>query len=186
MTERGARKIIARLEDMGWLEIDYRNGRSGCNLYTVKTLNRVHPEPRSPLNTVPQNPEPRSQNPEPRSPKPLEPSKEPSLLYSDPVKDVLLQWASQEAVDSFLAYRKKHKSKALTATAAKRLASNLKTIFNEGGNTDDALGMAEERGWATVQPDWYFKSKSGNAGTQSIRSGEDTQFRDAVRSAINF
>lgn len=72
-------------------------------------------------------------------------------------------WASPGAVTSFIAYRRKTKGKALTLTAAKRLAENLKAIFDGGGNTDDALGMAEERGWQTIQPDWYFNAKKRQA-----------------------
>ena len=45
MTERGAQKIVARLVKSGWLEIDARKGRSGTNLYTVKTPNPVPKTP---------------------------------------------------------------------------------------------------------------------------------------------
>lgn len=75
------------------------------------------------------------------------------------IRDVLEKWAGPEAVQSFILYRRKQKGKALTLTAAKRQASQLQRIFNEGGDTDDALGMAEERGWQSVQADWYFKAK---------------------------
>ena len=43
MSDRGIQKIIRRLEDGGWLEIDRGNGRHGCNKYTIKTPNHVHP-----------------------------------------------------------------------------------------------------------------------------------------------
>lgn len=50
--------------------------------------------------------------------------------------------------------------KPLSLTAARRLVKALSQIEAEGGNAADALGMAEERGWQTVKPDWYFsKSK---------------------------
>ena len=85
------------------------------------------------------------------------------------VKKILIEWASEDAVSSFMAYRRKTKGKALTVTAAKRLATNLKEIFNAGGNTDDALGLAEERGWQSVKPEWYFNSQQRDRGGK--RSG---------------
>jgi hypothetical protein len=75
------------------------------------------------------------------------------------ISETLCAWASPDAVASFIAYRKRTKGKALTLTAAKRLASNLQEIFNAGGDTDDALGLAEERGWQSVKPEWYFNDK---------------------------
>jgi uncharacterized protein YdaU (DUF1376 family) len=69
------------------------------------------------------------------------------------------------AAKSFIAYRRRHKSKELTETAANRLAKHLWEIFNSGGDPTDALGMAEERGWASVQTNWYFNSKGSQNGT---------------------
>lgn len=89
--------------------------------------------------------------------------KEPSVSNNArEIRDTLLRWAGTEAVDSFIAYRRKQKGKALSLTAAKRLAASLKIIFDSGGDTDDALGLAEERGWQTVKPDWYFKEARNN------------------------
>lgn len=85
------------------------------------------------------------------------------------ISRILALWASPEAVASFIAYRKRSKAKALTLTAAKRLAANLKEIFNAGGDTDDALGLAEERGWQSIKPDWYFNDK------QRAQRGADRQ-----------
>lgn len=78
----------------------------------------------------------------------------------DPILDILSKEASPEAIASFIAYRRKSKGKALTVTAAKRLAAHLRDIRARGGDPDDALGMAEERAWLTVEPDWYFRNKS--------------------------
>jgi hypothetical protein len=90
----------------------------------------------------------------------------------DPVKDALTAWASESAALSFIAYRKKSKGKALTETAAKRLAETLKAIFQAGADPDDALGMAEERGWLTVKADWYFREKErGNGNGYSKANG---------------
>lgn len=73
----------------------------------------------------------------------------------------LEKWASRTAAESFIAYRKRMKGKALTVLAAKRIATTLGEIFNARGDPDDALGMAEEKGWMSVQADWYFKAKKG-------------------------
>jgi hypothetical protein len=85
------------------------------------------------------------------------------------ISATLSLWASPEAVASFIAYRKRSKAKALTVTAAKRLAANLQEIFNAGGDTDDALGLAEERGWQSIKPEWYFNDK------QRAQRGADRQ-----------
>ena len=79
MTERGVQKICARLSETGWLQIDLRQGRYGCNLYRIKTPNFVHPEHGSPRTPEHQTPNPVRQNPEPRSPKPSLTIKEPSF-----------------------------------------------------------------------------------------------------------
>lgn len=78
---------------------------------------------------------------------------------------ILDQFASPSAVVSYIAYRKRHKKGgALTETAAKRLAAGLAEILQRGGDPDDALAMAEERGWITVKPDWYFNEKGNGHG----------------------
>lgn len=76
---------------------------------------------------------------------------------------ILSAAASEAAAASFIAYRRGHKSKGLTLTGAKRLATHLRAIFDAGGDPDDALALAEERGWASVEPDWYFRNKQGQA-----------------------
>ena len=97
--------------------------------------------------------------------------------------EILEKWASKDAVASFIAYRKL--KSAFTVTAANRLAKHLQTIFNEGGDTDDALGMAEENGWKSIEPQWYFKRVNGN-GNSRVQSCDQSEFRDIVRSAIDF
>lgn len=93
------------------------------------------------------------------------------------ISRILALWASPEAVSSFIAYRKRSKAKALTLTAAKRLAANLQEIFNAGGDTDDALGLAEERGWQSVKPEWYFNDKQrADRGTNRQGSGMAAAF----------
>ena len=89
MTERGAQKIVRRLEADGWLTIGTGGGRHGCNQYTinpepcspfqeVETPNEVHPERRSPPNVDAETPNKSAENPEHRSPEPSRITKEPS------------------------------------------------------------------------------------------------------------
>jgi hypothetical protein len=173
LTDRGVRKIMRRLEDTGWLSIEAGGGRKNCNLYRIKTLNTVQPERGSPLNVVPENPEPRSINPEHGSAEPSYNHKEPSESNNArAILDVLCEWASDEAARSFVTYRRKQKGKALTLTASKRMASQLEQIAQRGGDVDDALGMAEERGWQSVQADWYFNAKQPKGQTHGKRDGE--------------
>ena len=98
--------------------------------------------------------------------------------HENEIMEILVEWASQDAVISFIAYRRGSKAKALTVTAAKRLAANLSEIINRGGNGSDALGLAEERGWATITPDWYFNAKQpSNRGSGSQGSGMVAAFK---------
>ena len=174
MTDRGVRKILRRLEEQGWLETQHGSGRKNCNIYTIKTphmgaetLNTVPPERGSPRNTVPLNPERGSLNPERGSPEPSITINKPSVNNTrTSVLEILKKWTSEEAAKSFIAYRESHKSKSLTETAAKKLAASLQEIFNAGHDTDDALGMAEEHGWATIKLGWYE-----NAGGKSHGNG---------------
>lgn len=94
--------------------------------------------------------------------------------------------ASTEAIASFMAYRKRSKGKALTLTAAKRLANNLRAIVERGGDPDDALGMAEERVWLTVEPDWYFNAKGKTNGTGNRAPAEDPTLRAIFAAAGAF
>ena len=55
LTERGAQKVIRRMEAQGHLSVDVGGGRKRCNVYRIamrnpehETPNHVHPEPRSP------------------------------------------------------------------------------------------------------------------------------------------
>ena len=73
--------------------------------------------------------------------------------------------ASENAASSFVAFRKQIK-KPLTATAAGRLRGSLSQIKAQGGDPDDALGMAEERGWQSIKPEWYFKEAANGQPAQ--------------------
>lgn len=184
LTERGARGVIRRLESGGWLRTKVGGGRGGKSVYTV--LMQENPEPVS-GNDIPgmRNPEQETgnvaaQNPEPDCTKPgtslplnhQGTIKEPSTSNNArEVFDILSTVASPESARSFIAYRRKHKGGGLTVTAVRRLSKQLQRIFADGGDVDDALGMAEERGWMTVQPDWYFKAK-GQTNEQRNHAGK--------------
>ncbi len=71
--------------------------------------------------------------------------------------EILAHHCTTEAAASFITWRKKAK-RPLTETAALRIAKTLAAINAAGGDASDALGMAEERGWQTIRPDWYFKA----------------------------
>jgi hypothetical protein len=176
MTERGARGVVRRLEAGGWIEVQVGGGRGGRSHYRVLTNRAVNPEQQT-RNDKPGmiNPErgdakPGTKRPETRNQRSAEPSvtiKEPSLSKTREVEEALEAWASPYAVASFLAYRRKKKGGALSLTGAKRLAGHLQRIFNEGGDCDDALAMAEERGWQSVEAAWYFKNRSEGNGAAS-------------------
>ncbi len=114
-------------------------------------------------------------------PKPSQPESEPETVKErtpegvqkkiDIVLSTLCHEATEGAVVSFMAYRRKSKAGALTETAAKRLAKHLRAIFDAGGDTDDALAMAEERGWRTVEPEWYFRERAGNGNGNHNANG---------------
>ena len=175
LSERAVQNNLRKLVASGHLEVQEGGGRGRANLYVVhakpRTKNPVLDAPRT-RNPVSGdvNPAPRALNPAPDAPEPLRTVIEPSSKKEgDKVRGALEAWASPDAVTSFMAYRRKQKGKALTVTAAKRLANNLKEIFNAGGDPDDALGLAEERGWQSVEPEWYFKSRGrSNSGSGTV------------------
>lgn len=172
MTDRGVQKVIRRLEADGWLEINTGNGRHGCNQYTIKNPERGSPRTTFPPNKSAETPNDVPLNPERGSPEPSRTIKEPSEVIDTPAS-ILSHHADPKAVDSFLAYRRKHKSKALTETGAARLAVHLREINEGGGDASDALAMAEERGWASVQPDWYFNAKGTANDNRNRNSAAD-------------
>lgn len=166
LSERGVQTVIRRLENDGWLSIDAGGGRKNCNLYTVKNPAPYAPRTICTPHMDAETPHMDAINPAPAAPEPSLTIIEPSVVKKD-VREALCKWASEEAVDSFMAYRKRHKSGTLTLTGAKRLATSLQEIFNAGFDPSDALGMAEERAWSSVQPDWYFKSKGNGSDNRS-------------------
>lgn len=74
---------------------------------------------------------------------------------------ILSHHADAEACDSFAAWRKRIR-KPLTDRAAVMIAKTLAAINAAGGDATEALDMAQEHGWQTVKPDWYWRQKDGN------------------------
>lgn len=182
MKERGVQNVIRRLTEKGWLKVEKNAGRKGANLYAITPApdaprTRCTPAPDAPI-----PPHPITLTPAPDAPEPSITVNEPSDIdkrASETVRGILEEFASPAAVTSFMAYRKRRKA-ALTVTAARRLAKNLRAIQDDGGDCDDAIGLAEERGWSSIEPDWYFRSKGqqhgygiGNDGRGGRASGNE-------------
>lgn len=75
--------------------------------------------------------------------------------------DILSHHADNDAVDSFIKWRKAIR-KPLTERAAVMIAATLRQINAEGGDATEALDLAQEHGWQTIKPDWYWRIKNGN------------------------
>ncbi len=97
--------------------------------------------------------------------------------------EILAHHASKEASDSFVAWRKMIK-KPLTERAALCIAKALMDIKAKGGDPDDALDLAQVRGWRGIEVDWYFSQRPLPSKTspstdklatwaEAIRSGKD-------------
>ena len=96
--------------------------------------------------------------------------------------DILSHHADADAVDSFIAYRKKHKRAALSERGALMIAKSLAAINAAGGDATEALDMAQEFGWSSIKPDWYWRQKHGNGNRHTAR---DTS-ADAADRQITF
>jgi len=96
----------------------------------------------------------------PNSDKPKKPQK---ISARQQIVGILCKYATPDAAKSFSAYRTGLK-KPLTATAAKRIATQLEKVLHGGGDPDDALGMCEERGWQGIKAEWYFSERERENG----------------------
>lgn len=179
MKERGVQNVVKRLIELGVLVVNWGGGRHQRNTYTLKlnpAPDAVYVEKPRTKNTVShtetphvmtETPHATTLNPAPDAGEPSITIIEPSVISKkapDAILGILCEvhGVTEEAAKSFIAYRRKSKAKALTETAAKRVSKNLWEIAQRGGDPNDAMGLAEERGWATAEPDWYFKSKGSN------------------------
>lgn len=98
--------------------------------------------------------------------------------------DILSHYADRDASDSFTAWRKKIR-KPLTERAALMIAKTLAAINAAGGDATEALDMAQEHGWQTIKPDWYWSIKNGkrnnNAAADTISNAADREISFAAR-----
>jgi len=98
--------------------------------------------------------------------------------------DILARHADPDAVSSFIAYRRKHKRAALTERGAVMIAKTLAAINAAGGDATEALDMAQEHGWQTIKPDWYWKQVNGKQHHDARRSASaDTSDRQIAFAA---
>lgn len=177
LKERAVQSNIKSLVAKGYVTIIPNAGQGLANLYFIRATPAADAPPQEMHPRTKRTPTPASnaETPAADAPKPSRTIIEPSVSNTGTPEAILCEVASSEAVTSFIAYRRKTKGKALTLTASKRLAAHLRAIFAGGGNTDEALGMAEERGWMTVEPQWYFKSRNASDGTGNRATGAASQ-----------
>ena len=71
---------------------------------------------------------------------------------------------SDDAVRSYLEFRKTTKAKGTTERAAGMIAKQLVAIAHRGGDPDEALDMAQLQGWQGLNADWYFNKKGQDNG----------------------
>lgn len=88
---------------------------------------------------------------------------------------ILEHEASSDAVRGFIQWRKMTK-KPLTERAALLVSKTLREITGQGGDADEALDLAQEHGWQTIKPDWYWRLKHGN-GNRSNSGGAQIEQR---------
>jgi hypothetical protein len=95
---------------------------------------------------------------------------------------ILSHHADAEAADAFIAWRKKIK-KPLTERAAVMIAKSLSAINADGGDATEALDLAQEHGWQTIKPDWYWRQKNGNGHRQAGHPDTDATARQIAFAA---
>lgn len=95
--------------------------------------------------------------------------------------EILGHAASKDAVRGFIAWRKATK-KPLTERAALLIAKSLRDITGAGGDADEALDLAQEHGWQTVKPDWFWRVKNGNGNHTKAHNSR----ANAAANAITF
>lgn len=95
---------------------------------------------------------------------------------------ILSHHADPEACDSFIAWRKRTR-KPLTERAALMIAKTLAAINAAGGDAAEALDLAQEHGWQTIKPEWYWRQKNGNGNSTAGHSRADTGDRQIAIAA---
>lgn len=156
VTERGARGIVRRLEDAGWLKTRVGGGRGGKSVYTVvmhrNTEQETGNEKPGITNTEPETRNVATQNPERGDTKPgtsVPPNHHRTIKEpSNKIRASLCEVLSEEAADDFIAHRKAKRAK-LTERAADLIAKSLR-----GHPDPDAVVAASiMNGWTGVFPD---------------------------------
>lgn len=178
LKERSVQANLKKLSDQGYLKTIIGGGKGKANLYMVFPYPAADAPPHHvhPARDAPQTPQEMRAYPAADAPKPLGTIIESSdVIAGATPADILAEVASTEASHSFITYRAQMK-KPLTATGARRLASSLNRISAKGGDPDDALGMAEERGWQSIEPHWYFKEQKN--ARKTIHSSRSQYARD--------
>lgn len=175
-TERGAQKIVRRLEACGWLSVDTGNGRGGCNRYTL------NPERETP-NTVPPNavhPEhgdtkPRTgvqKTPNGGSPEPSRTIKNRHSKDAREVMDALCTVLSLETATAFADHRKAKRAK-LTPRAAQLIAKKLAGHPDPDSVAENSIA----NGWTGVFPE--------STNTKARSQGDD-RMAAAARAAQRY
>ncbi len=182
MTERGAQKIVRRLEEDGWLQIDTGGGRGGKNRYRILAQN---PELETPNSKQGIADKPRTAEHKPRtgvqetpnggSPEPSGTIKEPSVKGR--VREILAFVVGEKAADDFIAHRKAMK-KPLTERAAELIVLQL------AGCRDPTavINQSIMNGWQGVFPKREAGGKNdGAAADRAKRAGERYEERRGAR-----
>lgn len=169
-SERGARGVIRRLEEAGWLRTERGGGRGGTSVYHV-LMQPINPAAET-VNEVPvkENPERETRNEavktrnvaaETRNVRSAEPSitiKEPSESSNPPPPHILLsEVVRADTAKDFAAHRKAMR-KPLTPEAAKRLVAKLRNH----PDPDAVLDLSIENGWQGVFPEKVNGGFHGN------------------------
>lgn len=96
---------------------------------------------------------------------------------------ILEHEASTDAVRGFIDWRKATK-KPLTERAALLVVKTLREITARGGDADEALDLAQEHGWQTIKPHWYWRIKDAEqrANRPQIGTGGHS-FLDEIAAA---
>lgn len=160
MTERGAQKILRRLEETGWLKIETGGGRGGKNHYVIQAqngeLHSVNGEHRMKEKPRTAEHKPRTgvhKTPNTGSPEPSRTIKEPSIDKN--VRDALCSVLRPETADAYIAHRKAKGAK-ITDKAAELIARKLSKHPNPDAVAEESIA----NGWTGVFPERVPKEQS--------------------------
>lgn len=160
MTERGAQKILRRLEEAGWLKVETGGGRGGKNHYVIQAqngeLHSVNGEHRMKEKPRTAEHKPRTgvhKTPNTGSPEPSRTIKEPSIDKN--VRDALCSVLRPETADAYIAHRKAKGAK-ITDKAAELIARKLSKHPNPDAVAEESIA----NGWTGVFPERVPKEQS--------------------------